>query len=107
MHEAPDLRFVRTLAELLDGKFENGRFKYGLDVFIDLLPLGGDTVILLLSLIPIVVAVRRGLPASAISRMVLTVGAVYLVGLIPLLGSFAYLLAKPNLRNYELLKSYT
>lgn len=106
MQEASDLRFVRTLAELLDGRFENGRFKYGLDALIDLLPLGGDTVILLLSLIPIFVAIRRRVPTAAISQMALTVGGVYVIGLIPILSSFAYLIVRPNVRNYELLKSY-
>ena len=107
MREDADIRFVGALATLLDGCFKVGRFRYGLDVFIDLLPLGGDTIILLLSLIPIVVAVRRKLPAPIITQMTLTVGSVYLIGLVPVLGSFAYLITRPNMRNYELLKSFT
>ena len=106
MQEKPDLRFVRLLAELLDGRFESGKFLFGLDVFIDLLPIGGDTVILLLSLIPIIIALRYKIPATAIGRMALTVGSVYVIGLVPVLGSLAYLLVKPNVRNYELLKKY-
>lgn len=106
MNEPTDLRLVRTLSTLLDGRYESGRFGFGLDAFIDLLPIGGDTLILLLSLIPIYVAIKRKVPSAVIGRMVTTVVGVYAIGLVPILGSFAYLVVRPNVRNYELLRQH-
>jgi len=98
---------ARRLAQLLDNQFRVGKFGFGLDVIIDLLPFAGDTIILFLSSYIIVVGLHAKLPSKAIRLMIFNVAISYLVGLIPFFGEIAYLLFKPNLRNVAILEQYS
>jgi len=100
----PELAFAERLANLLDNQFKIGVWGFGLDAIIDLLPIGGDTIILLLSLILVFIAWRRNLPQKDISRMLTNISLAFLIGLIPIIGDIAYLAFKPNIRNLEILQ---
>jgi hypothetical protein len=102
----PEFRLAERLATLLDNQFKVGKWSFGLDAIIDLLPIGGDTIVLLLSFYLIYVAFRMKVPTGAIIRMLLNIGFAFIVGLVPVRGDVAYLAFKPNMRNLEILRTY-
>ena len=79
-------------------------FRVGADPILGVLPVGGDSVALLLSLYPIVEAARLGLPRSVVGRMLLNVLLDAVVGSIPLLGSVFDAVWKANERNVALME---
>jgi len=79
-------------------------FRFGLDPIIGLLPIAGDTVSLLISLYPILEAVRAGVRRQVLVRMLANLGLDWLVGLIPLIGVIPDAWYKANARNLRLLE---
>jgi len=98
--------FAERLATLLDNQFRFGRWGFGLDAIIDLLPVGGDVIVLGLSLVLVVIGLRMGLPRSSIVRMLVNISAAFVIGLVPIVGDLAYLLVRPNMRNLEILRAH-
>ena len=100
------LKFAQRLAVLLDGQFRLGKFGFGLDAFIDLFPVGGDILILGLSLYIVWVAYRAKVPKPVVMQMLANVGIASAIGLVPVLGDAAYIFLRPNMHNIELLKRF-
>ncbi len=101
------LKFAENLANLLDNNFKIGNFGFGLDAVIDLLPIGGDTLILILSLLIVAIALQQKVPRPQIFQMLGNVFFAFIIGLIPIIGSLAYLAFRPNMRNLAILQKYT
>ena len=101
------LQSARTWANILDNQFSIGPYRFGLDAFLDLLPFGGDTLILILSFYLVWVAIQLKLPTRAVYAMVATILASYLIGLVPVLGDIAYIAIRPNMRNLAILERYS
>jgi hypothetical protein len=101
-----EFRLAERLAILLDDQFRIGNWGFGLDAIVDLLPVGGDVVVLALSLYLVFVAFRMELPREEIARMLFNIVLAFLVGLIPVIGDVAYLAFKPNMRNLEILRKH-
>lgn len=101
------LRRADRLANLLDTRFAipGTGFRFGLDPLVSLLPIAGDTVMLLVGLYPVFEAVRLKLGAVVVLRMLLNLGIDWLVGLVPLIGFIPDSLYKANSRNARLLRS--
>jgi hypothetical protein len=97
---------ARIWANILDNQFSIGSYRFGLDAFLDLLPIGGDTIVLILSMYLIWVGIQMKIPPRALYAMVATVLVSYLIGLIPILGDVAYIGIKPNMRNLAVLEKY-
>jgi hypothetical protein len=101
-----DLKLATVIANLLDNSFGIGKFRFGIDVIIDLLPFTGDTIILVLSLSLVYFGYRMKLPTPKLMQMLFNIILAYVVGLVPWLGEISYLAFKPNMRNLEILQEH-
>ncbi|MFI4853735.1 MAG: DUF4112 domain-containing protein [Phycisphaerales bacterium JB065] len=101
------LRRADRLANLLDTRFAipGTGFRFGLDPLVSLLPIAGDTVMLLVGLYPVFEAIRLRLGAGVVLRMLLNLGIDWLVGLVPLIGFIPDSMYKANSRNAKLLRN--
>src|SRR2546430_8011004 len=99
-----DLQKARFVATLLDAQFSIFGFKFGLDPLVGLIPVVGDTIMLIASLYPIHVAQKHGLGKGVIRRMKLNIAIDYFIGLTPIVGDFFDATFKANLKNVALLE---
>lgn len=100
------LKITFILSELLDNKFRIGRFRFGLDPIIGLLPVGGDIISLCISLFIIFAAYWDGIPWVIVRKMIGNVLLDFLVGLLPFIGDYADFIYKANSLNIQLIKDY-
>ncbi|MFG0293385.1 MAG: DUF4112 domain-containing protein [Phycisphaerales bacterium JB050] len=100
-------RRADRLSNLLDTRFAipGTGFRFGLDPLVSLLPIAGDTVMLLVGLYPVFEAIRLGLGVGVVLRMLLNLGIDWLVGLVPLIGFIPDSMYKANSRNAKLLRN--
>ena len=98
-----DLQRVKILAELMDSKFEILGVRFGMDAIVGLVPVVGDTLSLLPSVYPLMVAKRHGLGRALQFRMGWNIAVDWLVGLIPVLGDVLDVASKAILKNSALL----
>jgi hypothetical protein len=99
---------TRELARLLDSAFTipGTGVRIGLDAIIGLIPGGGDAVGAVLSSVIVLVALREGVPAPILWRMVANVVIDTGIGAVPLLGDLFDVAWKANTKNAELLERY-
>jgi len=104
----PAVRRSRTVSGLMDEavRVPGTGFRVGIDPLLGLVPVGGDTVALALSLYPVAEAVRLGLPKTALARMLLNVGVDFAFGAVPLVGTPFDAVWKANVRNVRLLERH-
>ena len=100
------LAIAEQIANILENQFRFGKWGFGLDSIIDLLPVGGDIIVLLLSLSLLVLGARMKLPKSELLKMVINIAIAFAVGLIPVLVDAAYLAFRLNMRNLEILRRH-
>lgn len=100
-----DLRRARQIATLLDAQFEVAGVKFGLEPFLGLIPLVGDTVGALAGLYPLWVANRHKLGKAVQAKMAANLAVEWGGGLIPWVGDFFDVAYKANLRNVKLLEA--
>ncbi len=81
-------------------------WRVGLDPLVGLVPGAGDLVGLLVSLGPVVVAVRLGANGAVVARMLLNVMIDAVVGAVPILGDVFDVAWRANRRNLNLLKRW-
>ena len=99
-----DVALARTVAQLMDSKFEFAGIKFGLDPIIGLLPVAGDAVSFAIGLFPIYVARKHKLGKVVIGRMMANLGIDFVSGLIPFAGDALDVMFKANLMNLKLLE---
>ena len=104
-----DVGRARDLARVLDTGFTipGTRIRFGLDAIIGLIPGGGDLVGAALSSVIVLVALRNGVPAVVLWRMVANIAIDTAIGTIPVLGDLFDFAWKSNTKNAELLERYT
>lgn len=104
-----DVGRARDLARVLDTGFTipGTRIRFGLDAIIGLIPGGGDLVGAALSSVIVLMALRNGVPAAVLWRMVANVAIDTAIGTIPVLGDLFDFAWKSNTKNAELLERYT
>jgi hypothetical protein len=97
---------VEALEHLLEGLFTipGTNREIGLDVILDLVPVGGDVVGAALGGYMIWEARNLGLSKWQISRMAGNVGIDFLLGLIPWIGAVPDFLFRSNSRNLKIIK---
>jgi len=96
--------FAEKLAWLMDGMITVGKWSFGLDGIIGLVPGLGDMLGALISMIIVMRAVHARIPRVAIARMMTNIAIDTFVGSIPVFGDafdFAYKSNFKNLRIYE------
>jgi hypothetical protein len=94
--------WIEKLAWIMDGAIPFGRWSFGLDGIIGLVPGFGDLAGALISMLIVARAVAAGIPRIAVARMVANIAMDTIIGAIPLFGDafdFAY---KSNLKNVKI-----
>ena len=82
------------------------KFRFGLNPFIDFIPVVGDVSAAFVSTSVLLYALRRGLPKILLARMALNIFINELVGIVPILGSVFAFWFRANQRNYDLLQRH-
>lgn len=100
------LRLAEVWANALDNQFHFGPFRFGIDVFLDLLPGGGDVLAVILSLYLLWIGIKLQLPTKKLARMILNISIDFFIGLLPIVGDVGYLFYKANLYNLQILKDH-
>jgi hypothetical protein len=105
---ATRLARLRRLAWMIDAVFllPGTRFRFGLNSVIGLLPVGGDTVLGVISLYIIYEAARLGVPKHKLARMLVNVGLEVLGGSVPIAGDLFDMALKANLRNLAIIEDH-
>lgn len=78
----------------------------GLDVILDLIPIGGDVIAALMGLYMVWEAQNLKMPMSATVRMLGNVGFDFLLGLIPWVGAIPDFFFRSNSRNLRIIKKH-
>lgn len=80
--------------------------KVGLDVILDLIPVGGSVIAAALGSYIAWEARNLGMPKSALIRMAGNIGVDALLGAIPLIGAVPDFFFRSNTRNVKIIKRY-
>jgi Domain of unknown function (DUF4112) len=103
---------VRRRIELFEHLLENlvtipgTKQKVGLDVILDLIPVGGSVIAAAMGSYIAWEARNLGMPKSALIRMAGNIGVDALLGAIPLIGAVPDFFFRSNTRNVKIIKRY-
>jgi hypothetical protein len=101
-------RRVEAMEKLLEGIFvvPGTNFRVGLDVILDIIPVGGSMIAAALGSWMAWEARNLGMPKSAIVRMAGNIGVDALLGAIPWIGAVPDLFFRSNTRNLKIIKAW-
>ena len=101
-------RRIEAMERLLEGVIEipGTRQRIGLDVLLDLIPVGGSVIAALMGSYLAWEARNLGMPKSALIRMAGNIGFDALLGAIPLIGAVPDFFFRSNTRNLRIIKKY-
>ena len=101
-------RRIEALEHLLEGLFTipGTKQRVGLDVILDLIPIGGSAVAAIMGSYIAWEARNLGMPKSTIVRMAGNIGVDALLGAIPFIGAVPDFFFRSNTRNVKLIKRY-
>ena len=105
-HPHNPLLWVERLSLLMDSRFRIGRFRFGLDPLLNLIPFAGQITSWIISMILVLVMARHGASGRLVIKMVLNVAWDAFVGSIPLLGQVFDFFNKANEKNVKLLREH-
>ena len=105
-HRRQDFVWVERVANLLDNKFAIGRFRFGLDPILNLIPYGGQFVSFAVSMMLVVVMFRNGVRTKVVIKMLFNIIVDALLGAIPFLGQIFDFFNKANEKNIKLLREH-
>ncbi len=105
-HSDPRLRDIEKLARLMDSQFKIGKFRFGLDPIINLFPILGDSITVIISLFIVFTMYKYGASGKLVIKMMLNVLIDAIVGAIPFLGWIFDFYFKANEKNILLLKEH-
>ncbi len=99
---------IETMEKLLERSFTipGTKQQFGLDVILDLIPIGGDFIAAAMGLYMVMEARNLGMPKSAIARMMGNVGFDWALGLIPVVGAVPDFFFRSNSRNLKIIKRH-
>jgi hypothetical protein len=100
---------ARLIAYLMDNllKVPGTKARVGINPFLDLIPVFGDSAAVVISALTIFEGFRRRVPKAVLTRMGLNVLLNGLVGMIPVVGEVFSFWYKPTSRNYHLLQQHS
>lgn len=103
-----DFIWVERVAWLMDEKFRlgRGRFRFGLDPLINLIPFLGDIIGFGVSFMLVLVMWRNGASRKVVMLMVINVILDTTIGAIPVVGHVFDFFFKANTKNIMLLREY-
>lgn len=98
----------RLIALVMDNLFKvpGTQWRFGLNPFLDLLPIFGDGAAAVVSALTLFVAARYRVPKVVMARMGLNILLAAGIGTIPAVGEIFALLYRPSMRNYKLLHKH-
>ena len=101
-------RRIEGMEQLLERTFviPGTRQTIGLDVILDLIPIGGDFIGAIMGLYMVWEARNLKMPGSAIMRMIGNVGFDWLLGLIPFIGIIPDFFFRSNSRNLRIIRRH-
>ncbi len=97
--------WIERLEWVMDRSIPVGRWSFGLDPILDLIPGIGDALGTVVSMTVILRGMHVGLPKSAIARMMVNIGIDTVVGAIPIIGNVFDFAFKSNTRNVRIYRS--
>ena len=99
---------IEAMEHLLEGliKIPGTNQKIGLDVILDLIPVGGDVIGSLMGAWMVWEARNLGMSKTQMARMFGNVGIDFLLGLIPVVGAIPDFLFRSNTRNLKIIKKH-
>lgn len=100
------LQMARRMATFLDTQFHIGKFRFGADPLVSLLPGVGSGITAILSLYLLWIAWELGLPKGLYVRMAWNIFLDFALGAVPLVGNVVDFFYKANIKNLELLEDY-
>ena len=101
-------RRIEGLEHLLEGLFTipGTKRKVGLDVLLDVLPVGGDVVGAALGAYMVWEARNLGMSKAQMARMFGNVGVDFLLGIIPFVGAVPDFFFRSNSRNLKIIRKH-
>ena len=100
------LRYVQKMSTLLDNQFKIGKFRFGIDPLLNIIPVAGDIFGFIMSVIIILTLVQHGASGKLVVKMLRNAALDALVGTIPILGTIFDFGFKANARNVKLLEEH-
>ena len=100
------LRVAHFFSKLLDDQFGIGKFRFGLDPLLGLIPGFGDIISFALSLYIVAIGIMLRLPSDKIGLMIKNVMVDFLIGLLPLIGDIADVAYKANKKNLAIIHDH-
>ena len=99
---------IEAMEHLLEGLFKipGTNRKIGLDVILDVIPIGGDVIGSLMGAWMVWEARNLGMSKVQMARMFGNVGVDFLLGLIPVIGMVPDALFRSNSRNLKIIKRH-
>jgi len=99
---------IETMEHLLEGliKIPGTNQKIGLDVILDLIPVGGDAIGALMGAWIVWEARNLGMSKVQLARMSGNVGIDFLLGLVPVVGAIPDFFFRSNTRNLKIIKRH-
>lgn len=99
---------VEGMEHLLEGliKIPGTNQRLGLDVILDVLPIGGDVIGAALGAYMVWEARNLGMSKAQMARMFGNVGLDFLLGLIPLVGAVPDFFFRSNTRNLKIIRKH-
>ncbi len=99
---------IEAMEKLLEGIFvvPGTNFRVGLDVLLDIIPVGGSMVAAAMGSWMAWEARNLGMPKSAVIRMAGNIGFDALLGAIPFIGAVPDLFFRSNTRNLKIIKAW-
>lgn len=99
---------IEAMEHLLEGLFTIPGInrKIGLDVILDLIPVGGDVIGSAMGAWMVWEARNLGMSKTQMARMFGNVGIDFLLGLIPVIGAVPDFLFRSNTRNLKIIKRH-
>jgi hypothetical protein len=99
---------IEAMEHLLEGLFRipGTNQKIGLDVILDIIPVGGDAIGALMGAWIVWEARNLGMSKMQLARMSGNVGLDFLLGLIPVVGAIPDFLFRSNTRNLKIIRRH-
>jgi len=98
----------RLVALIMDNLFKlpGTKMRFGLNPFLDLVPVFGDGAAAVISALTLFVAARQRVPKVVLARMSMNILLNALIGVIPGVGEAFAFWFRPSMRNYKMLQKH-
>ena len=100
------LNTARTIADLLDNKFNFMGFKFGLDPIIGLIPGIGDVFPVVLGAYMVWIGIKEKLPGEKIAEMIRNIIIDTVLGIIPVVGDISDFVFRAYHKNLQILEHH-